>query len=210
MVADKFGRYWELADLLTSPSGQSNLNALMPMGLPFRLASDGVLDIRVNAINWQKSNGALLEVVDQGPTTLADNSTNFIYFDDLGVLQISTTSFPNPASLEFFACGRVITNAGEVTEIHPYLRPSPVISGGGGGGGSLLHQDFPVTGNETVFVITDLVASALSIIFFIGSLRLKNTLDYVVSGANNQTITLTNPPYPVKATDSVTAYYQQV
>lgn len=208
MVVNKFGRYWELPDTLTSASGESNLNEMLPMGYPFRLDSDGVLDIRVNAINWQKVNGALIEVLEQGPITLADNSTSYLYYDSNGTLTVSVSSFPDPSSNEFFACAKIVTNAGVITEIHPYIRPSPSSGGGGGSGGNYLHQSFPISGGETVFNIIDPVSSPLSILLFIGSLRANLTDDYTVSGPNNQTITLTAPAYPVRANDKVVAYYQ--
>jgi hypothetical protein len=84
------------------------------------------------------------------------------------------------------------------------------VSGTPGPPGTLTHhQIFPVTGGETVFAISEDVASPESIIFFVGPLKATLGTHYSVSGPANRTITLLPPVLEIRSGDLVVAHYQK-
>lgn len=123
MAQDNFGKHWELAELLTTPGGQNNLNLLKPMGFAFQdLAIANTLQVKFNGINWVKGDGATIEANSYGPLTVPANQTTYYWIDINGNVMNGLT-FPLPSSQEFFALAKVVANATQITQLHQYGNP---------------------------------------------------------------------------------------
>ncbi|MEW4569320.1 hypothetical protein AB1L88_15755 [Tautonia sp. JC769] len=113
------------------------------------------LNVKVSAGTYEAPDGQRVSYAGTGSVAMSASETNYLYLDDAGDLQVSTSGWPGAAHLRL---AEVETDSGTVTAI--YDRREPLRLFGAGAGAYLPLGGGTLTGDVTLGTGVDLVLAS--------------------------------------------------